>query len=889
MGAKCIMGCNCPSGASLAAKLDSRQPPLSGKVGQLSSTRPQYRTCCLPSTSAAEHTPILDIQPPQPSDRLTRLRGWHVQARFELHEGLKKITEIISALPPDSPHWNEAQNRFQFIDRLLVECLGWDKIDMEVENTAEDGGRADYILGRPQRAVLEAKRETHEWTLPPGGRFDRPRSIKSAMASCTRFSQVVHQVIPYCSIRGIPIAIVSNGKQLAIFQAITIGDPPLDGQCYIFNGFDDLTSGFALLWELLSPDGIEENRALQKLSQLRSPRMPAKASTAIPEPFKHRYRDGVQQSLQAIGSLLLEEIEDNPKTRKEFYEECYVSLEANNRHLLLSKNIIERRYKRSGEDASSPAPLKAESVGDLISSVVSHVGSRPIVVLGDVGVGKSSFFESLQIKAELKSGSNIYLKVDLGKSANLTSNVKEFVLSAIPASLKRDYDIDIFDRDFINSIYHEEIKDYEKRPEARLKDIDLVEYEKAKIAYVTSLMSRADEHLHATLAHLSQGQKRQITLVIDNADQRTYPIQQEAFLIAQELAATRNIVVFVALRPSTFLASKASGALSAYQNKILSISPPPIDEVVIKRIAFALRVAEGSVAPAALEGIRLNLASVVLFLTATLRSIKSNADIRQFLSNISGGNTRAIIELITGFCGSSNVDCRKIIDIEERFGNYKVPLHEFTKHALLGEYSYYNPNSSQLATNIFDLTASDPREHFLIPLIVAFLASNQGIKDNDGFFFGEDVRAEFLRLGFSDDQISQSLRRSAIGRIVETPHSHFREIPVGEKVSPFSFNFRATSVGLYHIRHWCGSFSFLDAVSTDTPILDDGYRRVVFDLASSFDIKDRYTKATTFRSYLYDCWSRSGFPINYYDFRAVTEANAKDFENIERLIARKIH
>lgn len=140
-----------------------------------------------------------------------------MQARFELHEGLNKLTEIISALPPDSPHWNEAQNRFQFIDRLLVECLGWDQIDMEVENTAEDGGRADYILGKPRRAVLEAKREALEWNLPPGGRFDRPRSLKSAMTLCPKFAQVVHQIIPYCSIRGIPVAVVSNGRQLAIF------------------------------------------------------------------------------------------------------------------------------------------------------------------------------------------------------------------------------------------------------------------------------------------------------------------------------------------------------------------------------------------------------------------------------------------------------------------------------------------------------------------------------------------------------------------------------------------------------------------------------------------------------------------------------------------------
>jgi hypothetical protein len=79
-----------------------------------------------------------------------------MQALFELPHGIKKLKEIIGSFPPESPHWNEAQNRFQFIDRLLTECLGWERTYMEVEKTDELGGRADYILGHPPKAVLEA-------------------------------------------------------------------------------------------------------------------------------------------------------------------------------------------------------------------------------------------------------------------------------------------------------------------------------------------------------------------------------------------------------------------------------------------------------------------------------------------------------------------------------------------------------------------------------------------------------------------------------------------------------------------------------------------------------------------------------------------------------------
>lgn len=121
--------------------------------------------------------------------------------------------------------------------------------------------------------------------------------------------------------------------------------------------------------------------------------------------------------------------------------------------------------------------------------------------------------------------------------------------------------------------------------------------------------------------------------MLDNADQRSFDIQQEAFLIAQELAASRNLLVFVALRPSTFYQSKLRGALSGYQNRVFTISPPPADEVLSRRIAFAVRVAEGKVGREALadleslQNITPRVDGVITFLRATLRAIRSKADI----------------------------------------------------------------------------------------------------------------------------------------------------------------------------------------------------------------------------------------------------------------------
>jgi GTPase SAR1 family protein len=682
------------------------------------------------------------------------------------------------------------------------------------------------------------------------------------------------------------VAIVCNGPQMAIFQAITIGQEPLKGECYLFNGFQDYLSRFNLLWTLLSPEGIVENRALSELSRHRNPRLPTKCSSSIPEPNKHRYRDSLQNELRDIGSFLLEEIEDNPELRADFYRECYVPIEANNRHLLLSKQIIASRYNRVSGDNVAPSALDtASSSGRLSPSFLRNAGSKPIVVVGDVGVGKTSFFENLFLHLDDASDSYI-VTVNLGTNANLTDDLKEYILDSIPEALYHDYGIDIESSEFVRTTYYDEIARWEKSVGAEQANNDPVAHSLARSRFLVGKTEKKDRHLHAALSHIAKGQKRRLILVIDNADQRSSEIQQQAFLIAQELAATRNLFVFVSLRPSTFYQSKVSGTLAAYQNKILTISPPPADIVIERRLSFALRVAEGKVAPAALDDIRLNLTSIVAYLKSTLRSVRVNADIRQFLGNITGGNTRGVIEMITTFCGSPNVDARKIVDIETSTNNYVVPLHEFTKHALLGEYSYYNPNSSVVACNVFDVSAADPREHFLQPLIVAYLSSSIGGRDQDGFVTGEAVAGEMARCGFLTDQIEFSLKRLAAKKLIETPYSHFREIAVPDNISPKDFHFRATSVGIYHVRFWLGSFSFLDAVSTDTPILDEGIRHTISKLASSFDIGDRYKKAKAFRDYLQAKWHLSNLNVGYFDFPAILAGNEEQFASVERVLNR---
>jgi hypothetical protein len=203
-----------------------------------------------------------------------------------------------------------------------------------------------------------------------------------------------------------------------------------------------------------------------------------------------------------------------------------------------------------------------------------------------------------------------------------------------------------------------------------------------------------------------------------------------------------------------------------------------------------------------------------------------------------------------------------------------------------GEYSYYNSLSSLVACNVFGVSAADPREHFLSCLIIAFLGADSRRKDNDGFVSGTDIVSEMATRGYNEDQVRYALRYLALRRIIETPHAHFREVKVSERECAEQFHYRATSIGIYHIRFGMGSFGFLDATSTDTPIFDGSVRGEVFNLAGSFEIRDRYRKADIFRKYLEAQWHLANINADYFDFVSAIHSQDSTLEAVKQFIDR---
>jgi len=161
-----------------------------------------------------------------------------------------------------------------------------------------------------------------------------------------------------------------------------------------------------------------------------------------------------------------------------------------------------------------------------------------------------------------------------------------------------------------------------------------------------------------------------------------------------------------------------------------------------------------------------------------------------------------------------------------------------------------------------------------------------GLRDNDGFISGARILEELAKHGFVRQQVRTALLRLAAKLLIETPHSHYRELEVPETEPPEQFHFRATSSGVYHLRFWTGSFAFLDATSTDTPIFDEATRTEIAGLAASFDISDRLRRAISFRAYLEAQWHLANIGAGYYDFGGLLQTQSDSFASVREVVAR---
>lgn len=815
----------------------------------------------------------------------SRARGLDT-AKAELKHGGRKLSfdlgyaalsELIAEIDPTpgvQEGRNEAQTRFDIIDRIVKEVLHWPVDKIRVEKSS-DSGFTDYeLVETGTLAILEAKREGIGFTLPldlPAGVCAIDPLVSNPKSQGLRDAML--QAMRYASVRGTATCIVSNGNQwVAFLGSRNDGIPPLSGKALVFPSLEAILQNFLPFYNCLSQPGLLARRVFSELSVGVSAPPPPLSAALSGYPGTKR-RNTVQSNLQIMGQVMLEDIPQEEKYSELFLRECYATSGALSAYAEVSKELLKSRNAEVLGDLGvieRPAALKKGVNPDLSKEALAAAAShRPIVLLGGVGVGKSTFLQHLiAVDAKVVFEDAIAIMVDYGRGATFEAPA-EFALDRIQRALRDEYAIDIEESKFVNDLYRKDLERFDKGIFGALRDAAPNEYLLKRVELLDALVKNKGEHLRRSVARIATSRRRQVVIFLDNVDQRDHDDQNRVFLTANEIASSWEATVFVTLRPETYYESLRYGAVSGYHPRVFSISPPRSDVMLKKRVEFALQILSSNTDVRTASGVGIESESLTLFLRVLLRNFTNNRPLQSLIDNVAGGNMRRALDFVTQFIGSGHVDTEKIIGVEARNpGDYLIPLHEFLRSLMHGDNEYFDPQTSPIA-NLFAIDRPEGRNHFLLPLALDYIHSRGDATDSSGYVELEDVYASLQGRGFALEAVTFALGHLGRYRLIEAPLDDFDPL--------VSSRARVTTVGAYTLSTLPSLFTYNDAVIVDTPIIQSGYRHRVGEVRN---LSERIARVDLFRRYLDGCWVDSGLDEGGWSWRKTSAELERDLRRV---------
>ena len=138
--------------------------------------------------------------------------------------------------------------------------------------------------------------------------------------------------------------------------------------------------------------------------------------------------------------------------------------------------------------------------------------------------------------------------------------------------------------------------------------------------------------------------------------------------------------------------------------------------------------------------------------------------------------------------------------------------------------------------------------------------------------------------GFTPEATNGALRRANNKRLLETPQRVTFDEDESGLYGEIPDCFRVSTIGMYHYLRWITEFSYLDAMSYDTPILEGDIREEMIPKIGSFSIANRLDRALTFRRYLTKVWHSSKLAPAYFDWTALVKTGEQSFARVKRAV-----
>ncbi|MBN2321282.1 MAG: AAA family ATPase [Acidobacteria bacterium] len=772
---------------------------------------------------------------------------------MNIDDSQKKFEELSTIWISDKKTMETEQDvRFQVINRMLTEVLGWPHTNIKTESHTESG-YIDYLLSYKERnrLVIEAKRAQKILINTVNSRVSNYLIGGAALKSA---SDGIKQARNYCADTGVQFAGLTSGFEWIGFLAVRPdGKPPNIGKAIVFPDLNALKDNFALFYDLFSLEGILDHRYKVRINEaegLQISQIEVLNSAVELSQIVLRSKSALAADLERVyrGFFSSMSGDNDPEMLAKCFVESKESREADLSLQKITQNLLNRIEVLSSGQATE---LQTQ-----IRDAIETNRGEFVLIIGNKGAGKSTFidrFFRLILDKPLRDRC-VILRIDLADSNGDATKIVSWLTDKLRVTLEQE-------------LFQGSTPSYEELQGVFIKEYDRWRHGERKYLYENDkgnfkiqfgewmaelATNKPDKYVPALLNHAVTARKLMPCLVFDNTDHFPQEFQESVFQFGQAIFRTTFSFIICPITDRTIWQLSKSGPLQSYETNALYLPVPSTKDVISKRINFIREKTTDEKDNARSyflsKGIRLKVDDISAF-ARCIEDLLVNEDyIARMIGWLSNHDIRRSLHIAQRIIISPVI---KIDDLVKLYlsGRHRPISKIRVEQALIqGDYTFFNIQQSDYILNLFAInpdTITTP----LLKLSILQLLRDKEFAVNDptrSYISVNDIFNYFEATSVQLTTIKKHLIDLLQFRLIEPYNPTDMDIYEEQQV-------RITHSGQIHWEFVFGRdhLTYMTSMSVVTPIRDNGVVSHIQQMMKThLDINSWKEIAATFVEYL---------------------------------------
>lgn len=681
----------------------------------------------------------------------------------------------------------EQDTRFNVINRMLTDVLGWSHSDIPTE-VHVDGGYVDYLLksGPRNLLVLEAKKKSFELLNSANKRtFDC--SLNSKILELAQDG--IEQARRYCFNSHVSPAVLTNGFQWIFFRGIRIDGLGIEEQkAIVFPNLDAIAEDFVMFYEMMSLEGLSKEFFEIHLSRYEenSPQSSEQFTPAISDGRVHLLtRSALSIDLEPVIKKFFTDMSssDDPEMLRECFVESSESRDADSE---ISK-IMERIYSNMTAVKKDQLAQLTKQMVQLIKDDPAQKTSEVILIVGKTGAGKTTFIDRFfqQALASKLREECVVIRIDMAKfdeGSTTSDRLTRDIIKGIETELFEDglpsgKDIKaIFNREF-----HRKKKNEWSMDNDRAQNKKFLEYMEKYSA------TQPFDYMIGLLQHGAIANRQKLPcLIFDNADIFSIETQQKIFQYAQSIKQQLSHVLLICpITPDSLMGLNNTSIFESYFTKKFFLPVPLMKEILARRIRYIQKKISEAKSIAATNntqksknyflrnGFNISIKDLTAFASLLEDNFINQEFVTRLIGKLANFKIRDSLKLLGEIITSPHIDVDSLILGYIKKSAVGVDHDIKDKHviraALACKYEYHLEKQNDFIKNVFSFDASIITSPLMKLRVLQFLSEkyhSAGSHEHRGYVDVKDVQTFFKPLGVRPTTITTLIRDLYYGGLV---------------------------------------------------------------------------------------------------------------------------